>query len=101
MKKKIHPDYKPTNIVCACGEVIETRSTKHNIRIDICSKCHPYFTGQQKLVDSAGMVEKFKKKYTGKVKGKKAKGKTKPGKGQSESINDVLDKKVQDMNKQG
>ena len=49
MKQGIHPSYKPTTITCACGEVIETRSTKENIRVEICSKCHPFFTGRQKL----------------------------------------------------
>lgn len=63
MKDKIHPVYKEATIICACGEVIQTRSTKPNIRVDICSKCHPLFTGKQKLVDSAGRVEKFLKKY--------------------------------------
>jgi large subunit ribosomal protein L31 len=63
MKEKIHPDYKDATIVCACGEVIHTRSTRQSIRIDICSKCHPFFTGKQKFVDSAGRVEKFMKKY--------------------------------------
>ena len=63
MKEKIHPKYQESTIICACGEVIHTRSTKPNIRIDICSKCHPFFTGKQKLVDSAGRVEKFMKKY--------------------------------------
>ena len=77
MKKKIHPEYKDTTIVCACGEVIHTRSTKQNIKVDVCSKCHPFFTGQQKLVDSAGMVEKFKRRYEGKVKPKKEKKKRK------------------------
>lgn len=64
MQDKIHPEYKETTITCACGEVIHTRSTKQNIKIEICSKCHPFFTGQQKLVDSAGMVERFKKRYS-------------------------------------
>lgn len=63
MKAGIHPDYKPTTITCACGEVIETRSTRENIRVEICSKCHPFFTGKQKLVDTGGRVEKFRKKY--------------------------------------
>jgi len=63
MKKGIHPQYKETTIVCACGEVIHTRSTKQNIKVEICSKCHPFFSGKQKLVDSAGRVEKFRKKY--------------------------------------
>lgn len=63
MKEKIHPEYKETTITCACGEVIHTRSTKQNIKLEICSKCHPFFTGKQKFVDSAGRVEKFMKKY--------------------------------------
>lgn len=63
MKEKIHPDYKEATIICACGEVIHTKSTKPNIRVDICSKCHPFFTGKQKFIDSAGRVEKFMKKY--------------------------------------
>ena len=63
MKDKIHPQYKEATIICACGEVIHTRSTKPSIRVDICSKCHPLFTGKQKLIDSAGRVEKFMKKY--------------------------------------
>ena len=77
MKKKIHPEYKETTIVCACGEIIHTRSTRQNIKIDVCSKCHPFFTGQQKFVDSAGMVEKFKKRYEGRIKPKKEKKKRK------------------------
>lgn len=63
MKEKIHPEYKDATITCACGEVVHTRSTKQNIRVEICSKCHPFFTGKQKFVDSAGRVEKFLKKY--------------------------------------
>jgi len=63
MKKKIQPQYKQTTIACACGEVIHTRSTRENIRVEICSKCHPFFTGKQKLVDTAGRVEKFRKRY--------------------------------------
>jgi len=63
MKQNIHPEYKESTIICACGEVIHTRSTKTNIRVEICSKCHPFFTGKQKFVDSAGRVEKFLKKY--------------------------------------
>lgn len=75
MKDKIHPDYKETTIACVCGEVIHTRSTKQNIHVDICSKCHPFFTGKQKLVDSAGRVERFAKRYEGKVKPPKVKAK--------------------------
>ncbi len=63
MKDGIHPDYKPTTIKCACGNVIETRSTKKDIKVEICSKCHPFFTGKQKLVDSGGRVDKFNKKF--------------------------------------
>ena len=63
MKAGIHPDYKATTITCACGEVIETGSTQENIHVEICSKCHPFFTGKQKLVDTGGRVEKFRKKY--------------------------------------
>jgi large subunit ribosomal protein L31 len=63
MKDKIHPKYQDSVIVCACGNTIHTRSTKPNIRVEICSKCHPFFTGKQKFVDSAGRVDKFIKKY--------------------------------------
>ncbi|HLC27320.1 MAG TPA: 50S ribosomal protein L31 [bacterium] len=63
MKAGIHPEYTDTTITCACGEVIQTRSTKKNIRVEICSKCHPYFTGREKLIDTAGRVERFQKKY--------------------------------------
>ena len=63
MRKDIHPEYYDTKIVCACGNVIETRSTKKDIRIEICSNCHPFFTGKQKLVDSEGRVERFKRRY--------------------------------------
>ena len=70
MKDKTHPQYKETTISCVCGETIRTRSTKQNIHTDICSKCHPFFTGKQKLVDSAGRVEKFTKRYAGKKKEK-------------------------------
>jgi len=70
MKEKTHPEYKETTIVCVCGEVIRTRSTKQNIHVDLCSKCHPFFTGKQKLVDAAGRVEKFSKRYEGKIKPK-------------------------------
>ncbi len=63
MKDAIHPNYEATTINCACGAVIETRSTKKDIKVEICSKCHPFFTGKQKLVDAGGRVDKFKKKY--------------------------------------
>ena len=63
MKKDIHPGYEETTITCACGNVIKTRSTKKNIRVEICSKCHPFFTGKQKLVDTSGRVDMFNKRY--------------------------------------
>ncbi len=63
MKKGIHPEYTETRVICACGNTFLTRSTKTEIRVEICSQCHPFFTGKQKLIDSAGRVEKFRKKY--------------------------------------
>ena len=63
MKNNIHPKYGVANVVCACGETFKTRSTKKEIHVGICSKCHPFYTGKQKYVDSAGRVEKFRKKY--------------------------------------
>ncbi len=63
MKENLHPKYEETTIKCACGNVINTRSTKENIRVEICSKCHPFFTGKQKLVDTSGRVDMFKKRY--------------------------------------
>ena len=63
MREGIHPDYKETTITCACGNVIKTRSTKSDIRVEICSKCHPFYTGKQKLVDTGGRVDRFKKRF--------------------------------------
>ncbi len=63
MKKDIHPEYTEAKVSCACGETFMTRSTKPSIHVDICSKCHPFFTGKQKMVDAEGRVEKFRKKY--------------------------------------
>ena len=63
MQAKIHPEYQKSTISCACGARFETRSTKKEIHVDICSQCHPFFTGKQKLVDTAGRVDRFKKKY--------------------------------------
>ena len=68
MKANIHPKYYDTTITCICGNVIHTRSTKQNIRVEICSNCHPFFTGKQKFMDSAGRIEKFQKRYTKKAK---------------------------------
>ena len=63
MKKDIHPEYVECNVTCACGNTFKTRSNNAEIRLDICSACHPFFTGSEKIVDSAGRVDKFKKKY--------------------------------------
>jgi large subunit ribosomal protein L31 len=63
MKPGIHPEYKPTKITCACGRVSETFSTVDELHVEICSHCHPFFTGRQKLVDTAGRVERFRRKY--------------------------------------
>jgi large subunit ribosomal protein L31 len=63
MKQNLHPELNEVNVHCACGEVWTTRSTKKELRLEICSKCHPFFTGKQKLVDSAGRVERFRKRY--------------------------------------
>ncbi len=63
MKQDIHPDYKQTTIKCACGNIIETGSTKEDIRIEICSACHPFYTGKQKLVDTGGRVDRFNKRF--------------------------------------
>ncbi|OPY12084.1 MAG: 50S ribosomal protein L31 [Syntrophus sp. PtaU1.Bin005] len=65
MKEGIHPEYKTTTITCVCGNVIETRSTKQDIKVEICSQCHPFITGKQKIIDTAGRVERFNQKYAG------------------------------------
>ena len=72
MKEDIHPPYYDVAIRCACGNVIETRSTKEDIHVEICSNCHPFFSGKQKFIDPAGRIEKFKRKYGKKEKVKKA-----------------------------
>jgi len=63
MKAKIHPEYQDCSVTCACGNVIQTRSTKGDYKVEICSSCHPFFTGKQKLIDSAGRVERFNTRY--------------------------------------
>ena len=63
MKEGLHPDYKPTTITCACGATWETGSTKQDIHVEVCSKCHPFYTGRQKLVDTGGRVDRFKKRF--------------------------------------
>ena len=63
MKKGIHPEYGDAVIICACGSKVKTRSTKKEIKVSICSECHPFFTGKQRFVDSAGRLERYKKRY--------------------------------------
>ena len=67
MKQDIHPDYKVATVVCACGNTFQTMSTVEEVHTDICSVCHPFYTGKQRLVDTAGRVDRFKKKYGEKV----------------------------------
>ena len=69
MKENLHPNYEKTTITCVCGEVIETSSTKKDLHVEICSKCHPFFTGKQKLVDTGGRVDRFNRRF-GKKEGK-------------------------------
>ena len=63
MKEKIHPRYVEATIVCSCGNTWKTRSTRENVHLDVCSKCHPYFTGEQRVVDTAGRIDRFKRRY--------------------------------------
>lgn len=73
MKKDIHPEYSDATITCVCGNVINTRSTKKEIKVEICSSCHPFITGKQKILDTAGRIESFRKKYSGLEKKKEKK----------------------------
>jgi large subunit ribosomal protein L31 len=66
MKQGIHPEYKNSHIVCACGNPIETRSTRGDFHVEVCNACHPFYTGKQKLMDTAGRVERFRRKYAAK-----------------------------------
>ncbi len=77
MKAKIHPNYVDATVHCACGNTWQTRSTKADLHVEICSNCHPFFTGQQRIVDTAGRVERFNKRYqrTEEARAKKAKAK--------------------------
>jgi large subunit ribosomal protein L31 len=70
MKADIHPNYQPLTIHCACGHTIETRSTVSNINVEVCSACHPFYTGKQKLLDTAGRVERFRQRYAGSANAK-------------------------------
>ena len=67
MRKNLHPTYNKATITCACGNTIETASTKENIKVEICSKCHPFFTGKQKLVDTGGRVDRFNRRLNSKI----------------------------------
>ncbi len=78
MKQDIHPSYQLTTITCACGEVIHTRSTVLTLRVEICSKCHPLFTGRQKLIDTEGRVDRFRRKYSKKSKAEQSAQETAP-----------------------
>lgn len=71
MKADIHPKYEAANVVCGCGETFKTRSTQNTIQVEICSKCHPYYTGKQKILDTAGRLEKFQKKFNWATQNKK------------------------------
>ena len=75
VKEKIHPKYFDTTVSCACGNVIKTRSTVKDLKVEICSNCHPFFTGRQKLVDTAGRIDRYRRKYG---LDKEKKGETKP-----------------------
>jgi large subunit ribosomal protein L31 len=63
MKDKIHPSYVEATVICACGNTWKTRSTKETVHLDVCSRCHPFFTGEQRIMDTAGRVERFRKRY--------------------------------------
>jgi large subunit ribosomal protein L31 len=63
MKKDIHPEYKEATVVCACGNTFETRSTRSTLKIDLCSKCHPFYSGERRIVDTGGQVERFKRRF--------------------------------------
>ncbi len=63
MKTDIHPEYVDATVKCSCGHTFETRATKPELRIEVCSNCHPYFTGEQRIVDTAGRVERFRRRY--------------------------------------
>ncbi len=78
MKEKIHPEYKECTVKCACGNTFVTRSTAKSLQVDICSACHPFFSGKQKFVDAAGRVEKFQRKFGGEYFKKAAKPEPKP-----------------------
>jgi large subunit ribosomal protein L31 len=71
MREGIHPDYPPATVTCACGNTFVTRSTRGDFQVDVCSNCHPFYTGTQKLIDAAGRVDRFRKRYGGEKKAEK------------------------------
>ncbi len=83
MRTKIHPKYEAVQVRCACGNTFETRSVAKDIHLDICSECHPFFTGKQKLVDTDGRIDKFKKKFGTNIVGSKTKKKAAPAKAEA------------------
>ena len=92
MKKEIHPKYVETTVVCGCGETFKTRSTKSKIVVEVCSKCHPFFTGKQKFVDAAGRVDRFKKRYSKTQEMSENNNTDKASEGESEKQEDVEEK---------
>jgi len=94
MRKGIHPEYVIAIARCTCGNTFETRSVKKDIKVDICSACHPFYTGQQKLIDTAGRIEKFKKKYKGNIVSKGTKKASKVRKQQASAVKREKSKEV-------
>lgn len=97
MKKDINQNYVQTTIVCACGQTFQTGSTKENIHVELCSNCHPFYTGKQKIVDSAGRVERFKGLISKKAKISKNKGKKKTDGKDSGSKDESTEKKMKEL----
>ena len=82
MREGIHPDYPPATVACACGNTFVTRSTRGDFQVDVCSNCHPFYTGTQKLLDAAGRVDRFRKRYEAKPKARPAKAEPAPAEAQ-------------------
>ena len=97
MKKDIHPQYQSCTIQCACGNSIKTRSVLPQIQVDICSSCHPFFTGKQKLMDTAGRIDRFKKKFQDKIVGAKKSTKASPRMSLKAKAADMKKEKLQEV----
>lgn len=95
MKKNTHPNYQSCTIECACGNVVTTRSVLSRIQVDICSACHPFFTGKQKLMDTAGRIDRFKKKFQDKIVGAKKSTKASPKLSLKAKATDLKKEKLQ------